>query len=72
MTEERKPPRRAEFDELVQGWGYDGLDDLAARCELLAEWWKEHFPLSPAELKIARAMHARLAELGGSAPLSLQ
>lgn len=66
--ENRPPPRRPAFDEISSGWGADTLDDLTARCELLAEWWVEHLPLSLAELKVARAMSARLHNLGGLPP----
>jgi len=60
--------RSEEFDAIATGWGGDGLDDLMARIELLGAYWKEHLPLPPAELKIARAMHNRLRELGGLEP----
>lgn len=59
------PPRRKAFDEICDGWGSDDLDDLMARVELLSEFWFANFPLSAAELKVARAMSKRLHELGG-------
>jgi hypothetical protein len=64
--------RRPEFDEITMGWGGDGLDDLMARCELLAAFWVANFPLTTAEHKIARAMADRLKELGGIAPSVMQ
>jgi hypothetical protein len=57
--------RRPEFDLITQGWGSDGLIDLMARCELMAEFWTKNFPLTMAERKIANAMIDRLKELGG-------
>lgn len=68
---DRLPPRRQEFDGLVAGWGGDSLEDLLARCQLLAEWWAGHLPLSGPELKVARAMDARLRALGGIPPAML-
>lgn len=62
---DRPPPRRPEFDEIANGWGSDGLPDLMARVELLLEYWKANFPLSPAELKVARAITKRASDLGG-------
>ena len=70
MTD-RPSPRRPAFDELVSGWGADSFDDLMARCQLLAEWWRDHMPLSLAEVKVARAMSHRLRTLGGLPPLEL-
>lgn len=61
----RKPPRRPEFDEICNGWGGDGADDLEARLQLLVEFWQKNFPLTDAEHKVARAMTKRLGELGG-------
>lgn len=67
-----KPPlRRQEFDSLTAGWGADSFDDLMARCQLLAEWWRDYMPLSMAELKMARAMSQRLRMLGGIPPAEL-
>lgn len=63
-------PRRADFDALVQGWGSDGREDLLTRLQLLSEWWSHAMPLRPAELKIAKAMKARLCTLGGITDLS--
>lgn len=60
--------RSEEFDEIATGWGGDNLDDLMARVQLLGAYWAAHLPLPPAELKIARAMHNRLRELGGLPP----
>lgn len=56
---------RAEFDAIADGWGGDCIADLAARCELLSEFFECNIPLSPAELKIITAMRRRLCELGG-------
>ena len=64
--------RRAEFDAIATGWGTDALLDLHARLELLAEFWRENFPLNPAEHKMARAMITRLHTLGGTAPVTFQ
>lgn len=64
-------PRRPEFDTIADGWGADSVADLAARCQLLAEWWGQHFPLTLAELKVARAMSQRLRNLGGFPPAEL-
>jgi hypothetical protein len=72
MAEDRPPPRSPDFDELTQGWGSDSFDDLVARCELLLEYWRAHFPLPPAELKVARAMIRRMVELGGIEPVMMQ
>lgn len=60
--------RRKEFDDIANGWGSDGLDDLMARCQLIAEWWAANFPLTAPELKVARAMNKRINELGGLPP----
>lgn len=60
--------RRKEFDAIANGWGSDDLDDLMARSELVSEFWHKNFPLTPAELKIARAMAAHLRKLGGLPP----
>lgn len=64
----RQPHRRPDFDDLVAGWGSDSTDDLVARCQLVAEWWADHFPLSLAENKVAAAMTRRLRHLGGLPP----
>ena len=66
MTTLGPTTRRADFDEITTGWGADDAGDLAARCQLLAEWWQANFPLTQAELKIARAMKKRLFELTGT------
>lgn len=63
---------RAGFEEITRGWGADRLDDLTARCQLLAEWWGHNFPLSHAEYRIAKAMRRRVCELGGIAMTELQ
>lgn len=68
---EHKLPRREEFDTIADGWGADSVANLAARCQLLAEWWEQHFPLTLAELKVARAMSQRLRNLGGLPPAEL-
>lgn len=63
---------RFEFDAITCGWGADRLEDLLARAELLADWWGDNFPLSEAEIKIARAITRRIGELGGDVPAALQ
>lgn len=68
---ENSPVRRAEFEALTRGWGSDGFDDLMARCQLLAEWWKGNFPLTMAEMKVTKAMTGRLRALGGLPPVEL-
>ncbi len=69
---DEQPLRRPEFDAIANGWGGDGLDDLMARLQLLAEWWQANFPLTPAEHKIARAMTKRLTDLGGITSITFQ
>lgn len=56
--------RRPDFDQITEGWGHDGYDDLLARCQLLAEWQADNF-LTMAEEKVERAMKERLKKLGG-------
>ena len=63
--------RREEFDSITLGWGADSFDDLMARCQLLADWWKGNFPLTMAEMKVTRAMTTRLRNLGGLPPAEL-
>lgn len=62
---------RPGLTAIADGWGSDSLDDLVARTQLLSEWWQANFPLSNAELKIARAMSRRLCELGGIAMVEI-
>lgn len=61
---------RAEFDEITQGWGGDGIDDLTARCELMVEYYRNLGGYTAAELKIATSMERRLRELGGVMPVA--
>ena len=68
---EASPVRREEFENLTRGWGTDSFDDLMARCQLLADWWKGNFPLTMAEMKVTRAMTGRLRNLGGLPPAEL-
>lgn len=70
MTD-KPPPRRPAFEEITAGWGCDSFDDLMARCQLLAEWWQDNFPMSMAENKVATAMTRRLRVLGGLPPPEL-
>lgn len=71
LEQESRPHRRAEFEQITAGWGADGYDDLMARCQLLADWWKGNFPLTMAEMKVTKAMTNRLRHLGGLPPAEL-
>lgn len=59
MTEGRVPPRREQFDLIVQGWGSDNRADLEARIDLAKEFQDQSGPFSGPEAKIVRAMEAR-------------
>lgn len=63
MTDERKPPRRKEFDDIVAGWGSDSADDLSARIAWAEEWLGKHGSTSDAEQKTITAMHSRLDQI---------
>jgi hypothetical protein len=70
MAPLRPTKTRQGFDEITQGWGSDGVEDLTARCELLVEHYRELGGYTAAELKIANAMERRLKELGGTMPIA--
>lgn len=61
------PPRRPEFDAIVQGWGADQLDALDARWDLVQEWLAGPGGgrFSVAEGKILKAMDERRKKLCG-------
>lgn len=65
MAELKPTLVRDDFSAIVSGWGGDGLDDLVARAQLMAEWWRDHVPLTMAEHKIARAIKKRISDLSG-------
>jgi hypothetical protein len=57
-------PRRPEFDEIANGWGFDSRIDLVARIELLAEFVERNGgKMSFAEQKVSDAMRARVAKM---------
>jgi hypothetical protein len=65
---DRPPLRRAEFDEIANGWGSDSFHDLGARIDLVEEFKVLVGTLTHAEDKILAAMESRHQKLGAGLP----